>query len=75
MAQVAAERINQAIDPARKPVLYPKGDLTQTEDIADLGGFLATLDAYKARLTSDGYIGETYKEQLRKFYESYAYIW
>lgn len=33
------------------------------------------LDAYKARLTADGYTGETYKEQLRKFFESYAYVW
>ena len=63
------------IDPVRKPGVYSRGDLTQTEDIADLGGFLATLDAYKARLQADGYTGETYKEQLRKFYESYAYVW
>ena len=63
------------IDPERKPGLYSKGDITQTEDIADLGGFLTALDAYKARLQADGYTGETMKEQLRKFYESYAYVW
>ena len=63
------------IDPVRKPSLFSKGDVTQTEDIADLGGFHAALDAYKARLTADGYTGETYKEQLRKFFESYAYVW
>ena len=63
------------IDPVRKSGIYSRGDLTQTEDIADLGGFLATLDAYKARLQADGYTGETYKEQLRKFYESFAYVW
>lgn len=63
------------IDPVRKPGLYSKGDLTQTEDIADLGGFLAVLDAYKARLEADGYRGETMKEQLRKFYECYANVW
>ena len=33
------------------------------------------LDAYKARLESEGYIGEVYKSQLRKFFESYADIW
>ena len=63
------------IDPVRKPGLFSKGDLTQTEDIADLGGFLTALDAYKARLQADGYTGETYNEQLRKFYESFAYVW
>ena len=63
------------IDLVRKPGIYSRGDLTQTEDIADLGGFLATLDAYMARLSADGYTGETYKEQLRKFYESFAYVW
>lgn len=63
------------IDPVRKPGLYSKGDNTQTEDIADLGGFLTALDAYKARLQADGYTGETMNEQLRKFYESFAYVW
>ncbi len=63
------------IDPVRKPGLFSKGDVTQTEDIADLGGFHAALDAYKARLQADGYTGETYKEQLRKFFESFAYVW
>ena len=63
------------IDPVRKPGIFSKGDLTQTEDIADLGGFLAVLDAYKARLEAEGYKGETMKEQLRKFYESYANVW
>ena len=63
------------IDPARKPGLYSKGDITQAEDIADLGGFLATLDAYKDRLQVDGYTGETMNEQLRKFFESFAYVW
>ena len=61
--------------PVRKPGMYSKGDITQSEDIADLGGFLATLDAYKDRLQADGYTGETMDEQLRKFYESFAYVW
>ena len=30
------------------------------------------MEANKDRLDADGYTGETYKEQLRKFYESYA---
>ena len=63
------------IDPERAPGTYSDGMLTQGEDIADLGGFLATLDAYKARLEAEGYYGETLKGQLRKFYESYADLW
>lgn len=63
------------IDPLRVPGTYSDGMLTQGEDIADLGGFLTTLDAYKARLEADGYSGETLRGQLRKFFESYADIW
>lgn len=63
------------LDPVRKPGVYSKGTITQTEDIADLGGFHTALDAYKARLEADGFTGETLKEQLRKFFECYAYFW
>ena len=51
------------------------GNRTQTENIADLGGFLAVLDAYKLQLEKDGFHGEAYDNQLRKFYESYAHAW
>ena len=63
------------VDPVRAPGVYGDGNNTQGENIADLGGFLTCLDAYKARLTTEGYKGETYKDQLRKFYESYAHCW
>lgn len=63
------------IDPVRAPGVYSDGMITQGEDIADLGGFLTSLDAYQARLEADGYSGETLREQLRKFYECYASIW
>ena len=63
------------IDPVRVPGTFSDGLLTQGEDIADLGGFLTTLDAYKARLESEGYSGETFRQQLRKFFESYADLW
>ena len=63
------------IDPERAPGVYSDGLITQGEDIADLGGFLAALDAYKARLEAEGYSGETFKAQLRKFYECYADLW
>ena len=63
------------IEPERAPGVFSDGMITQGEDIADLGGFLSTLDAYKAHLEADGYSGETLREQLRKFYESYADLW
>jgi len=63
------------MDEARNSSAYCDGNRTQTENIADLGGFLAALDAYKARLKAQGFTGENYKEQLRKFYECYAYVW
>ena len=63
------------IDPARAPGVYSDGDGTQAENIADLGGFLTAMDAYKRHLDADGYTGETFNEQLRKFYECYAYMW
>ena len=66
---------NLELDPARAPLVFCDGERTQTENIADLGGFLAVLDAYMARLDSQGFTGETRNEQLRKFYEAYAHVW
>ena len=66
---------NLELDPERASLLYCDGKRTQGENIADLGGFLTALDAYQARLDQQGFTGETRKEQLRKFYESYAHLW
>ena len=63
------------INPVEYPGEYGDGKRTLGENIADLGGFLVALDAYKAKLEKDGYNGENYKTQLRKFYESYAAVW
>ena len=63
------------MDPQRIPGVYGDGDRTQGENIADLGGFLTALDAYRTHLESEGYLGETLKLQLKKFYESYANCW
>lgn len=66
---------NMELDPQRDPLVFCNGERTQGENIADLGGFLAALDAYMARLDAQGFEGETRDEQIRKFYESYAHIW
>jgi putative endopeptidase len=63
------------MDPDRAPGVYGDGTRTQTENIADLGGFLAVLDAYKALLEREGYIGQLYDNQLRKFFECVAHLW
>lgn len=63
------------LDPQRAPGVYGDSNRTQTENIADLGGFLASLDAYKALLEREGYFGQIYDNQLRKFYECFAHVW
>ena len=62
-------------DPFNFPGKFGNGERTLTENIADLGGFLITRDAYLKRLDEQGFTGENRTAQLKKFYESFAYIW
>ena len=62
-------------DPIEHSGVFTDGRRTLGENIADLGGFLVTLDAYIKRLREQGYFGEEFDAQLRKFYESYADMW
>ena len=62
-------------DPAGHPGQYSDGAVTLAENIADLGGFLIARDAYIKRLEEQGFTGETYDAQLRKFYEAYAHVY
>ena len=62
-------------DPVNYPGQFGNGERTLTENIADLGGFLITLDAYLKRLDEQGFTGENRITQIKKFYESYAHIW
>lgn len=66
---------NLEYDPVELPEQYGNGERTLSENIADLGGFLCVLDAYKSYLTKQGFFGSAYNDQIRKFYESYADVW
>lgn len=66
---------SQELDPVRAPMEFCNGERTLNENIADLGGFLATLDAYIAHIEKQGFSGEQRTQQIRKFYESYAHAW
>ena len=63
------------MDADRSPGVYGDGSRTLNENIADLGGFLTALDAYQEYLITNGYIGEPFRDQLKKFYEGYANFW
>lgn len=63
------------LEPSQLPGAYCDGKKTLAENIADLGGFLAARDAYIEYLQQNGYTGETYRQQLRKYYEGFADVW
>ncbi|MBR4809159.1 MAG: M13 family metallopeptidase [Bacteroidales bacterium] len=62
-------------DPAGHPGQYTDGAKTLAENIADLGGFLIACDAYMKRLQEQGFSGDNFDDQLRKFYEAYAHVY
>ena len=62
-------------DPYAYPGKFTDGTRTLGENLADLGGFMMTRDAYAKRLKEQGFTGENYTAQLKKFYESYADLW
>lgn len=66
---------NLEADPDLLPGQYGPGERTLPENIADLGGFLIALDAYKEHLEEQGYFGSSYENQLRRFYEGFADFW
>lgn len=61
-------------DPVAFPGQYTSGAVTLAENIADLGGFLVTRDAYIKRLKEEGFKGDNFDAQLKKFHESYAHL-
>lgn len=51
------------------------GDLTLSENIADIGGMAFSLDALKKKMDSLGYSAEKKDEMLRDFFIGYAVGW
>ena len=54
---------------------YMNGELTLSENIADLGGLAIALSSLKERLSRKKVLGDKYKDQLRDFFISYAVSW
>ena len=50
-------------------------DLTLSENIADITGFLVTEEAYINVLTENGIYGLEQQEHLKHFYKNYAELW
>lgn len=51
------------------------GEMTLAENMADYAGVTLALECYKQRLMKQGFTGDTYDEQLRKFWLSFAMVW
>lgn len=63
------------IMPNELPNVFADGEMTLSENTADLGGFLIGLQAYVEKLKREGYYGEEMTKQERKFYQAYAEQW
>ncbi len=61
-------------DPVNFPGKFGNGERTLPENLADLAGFLMTLDAYLKRLDEQGFTGENRTAQIKKFYEAFAHL-
>lgn len=57
------------------PGLHADGAFTVSENIADLGGFQIAYDTYLRHLQEEGFTGEQYDLQRRRFYLAYAWLW
>ncbi len=57
------------------PHVYQNGTITLSENIADLGGLEAALQAYNTKLAEQGYRGDELVKQQKRFFQAYANIW
>ena len=51
------------------------GAYTVSENVADLGGFFLAYDSYIRYLNKQGFKGDQFRLQLKRFYEAYSYFW
>ena len=73
-AQQLIDCYNQfEILPWSLPGVYADGAFTVAENIADLGGFLLAYETYLRHLRENGFTGEQYDLQRRRFYLAYAW--
>lgn len=61
--------------PNEMPGLYNQGEYTLAENIADLGGVEVAFHAYTKKLKEEGYKGEEFAKQQKKFFRGWANIW
>ncbi len=57
------------------PQLYANGAQTLSENIADIGGLEAALQAYTSKLQEQGYRGDELIKQQKRFFQAYANLW
>jgi predicted metalloendopeptidase len=70
--QMMIELFNQLEDYPGQPA---DGAQTLDENLADYGGVELALDCYKQRLREQGFTGEQFDEQIKKFFLAYSQMW
>lgn len=66
---------NIEVLPDEMPNVYGNGTQTLAENTADLGGLLVVYDVYKEKLTNEGYTGDEFVKQEKKFFQAFASVW
>lgn len=75
-AKTVADSYSQLeVVPELLPGLFNDGEYTQTENIADLGGFEMVFETYTNRLKQQGFEGKELTRQQQRLYEAYAHLW
>jgi len=75
-AQLLIDCYNELeVMPWALPGLKNDGAYTIRENIADLGGFLMAYDTYVKYLRDNGFTGEQFDLQRKRFYMAYVWLW
>ena len=57
------------------PGMYGIGEMTLSENMADLGGMEIAYQAFMDKKRAEGFYGEELKQQQRKFFMGFAHAW